>query len=56
MRALNRRVSMLENMNEFRCPKCNRLFFRFKLKGDLFLEVRCNRCKQNTTLILGGDK
>jgi phage FluMu protein Com len=37
-------------MNEFRCPICNRLFFRYKLKGNLTVEVKCTRCNNISSL------
>lgn len=45
---------MLENMNQFRCPSCNKLLFRYKLKGSLKVEVKCIRCRRISTLIVKG--
>lgn len=41
---------MFENMNDFRCPRCNKLLFRYKLKGSLEVQVKCTRC--NTIAVL----
>lgn len=41
---------MFENMDQFRCPMCNKLLFRYKLKGSLKVEVRCTRCNKIATL------
>lgn len=43
---------MLENMNEFRCPKCQKLLFKYKLKGELNLEIKCTRCRTFTSTAL----
>jgi len=43
---------MFEEMNQFRCPSCNKLLFRYKLKGSLRIEVKCTRCTQVATLII----
>lgn len=43
---------MLENMNEFRCPNCNKLFFKYRVKGSLTVEVKCTKCNQISTLIV----
>ncbi|WDU82309.1 Com family DNA-binding transcriptional regulator [Caloramator sp. Dgby_cultured_2] len=41
---------MLENMDDFRCPKCNKLLFKYKLKGELVAQVKCTRCKTLASL------
>ncbi|KRQ86018.1 Mu-like prophage protein Com [Caloramator mitchellensis] len=43
---------MLENMDDFRCPKCNKLLFKYRLKGSLAVEVKCTRCSVIATLII----
>jgi phage FluMu protein Com len=51
----NRRVSMKDNFNEmeeFRCPTCNKLFFKYRLKGSLIVQVKCTRCANVTNLIV----
>ena len=35
---------MYENMNEFRCPTCNKLLFKYRLKGAMTIEIKCTRC------------
>ena len=42
----------LKDMEEFRCPTCNKLFFRYKLKGSLTLEVKCTRCSNISNLVV----
>lgn len=39
-------------MEEFRCPTCNKLFFKYKLKGSLVVQVKCTRCANVTNLIV----
>lgn len=41
---------MFDNMNDFRCPRCNKLLFKYKLKGNLWVEIKCLRC--NTMAVL----
>ncbi|QAT40869.1 Com family DNA-binding transcriptional regulator [Clostridium sp. JN-9] len=43
---------MLENMNEFRCLECNKLLFKYKLKGSLKVQVKCTRCGCITNLTI----
>ncbi|MDP4143227.1 MAG: hypothetical protein Q8936_01915 [Bacillota bacterium] len=43
---------MFENYDEFRCPSCNKLFFKYKLKGSLRVEIKCTRCSKITNLII----
>lgn len=45
---------MFENMNDFRCPRCNKLLFRYRLKGSLEVQVKCTRC--NTIAVLKEEK
>jgi phage FluMu protein Com len=33
-----------ESLHQFRCPKCNRLLFKYKLEGHLSIEITCTRC------------
>ncbi|HBJ2602758.1 TPA: hypothetical protein ACXDAM_002282 [Clostridium botulinum] len=33
-----------QGLNQFRCPKCNKLLFQYKLHGHLSIEIKCNRC------------
>ncbi|WP_166636290.1 hypothetical protein [Fonticella tunisiensis] len=47
-------MDVFEGMNEFRCPKCNRLFLRYKLKGELVAQIKCTRCKTVATLQVTG--
>jgi len=39
-------------MEEFRCPKCNKLFFKYSLKGNVKVEIMCKGCKHIATLIV----
>ncbi|WP_168198318.1 hypothetical protein [Crassaminicella thermophila] len=39
---------MLENMNEFRCEKCKKLLFKYKLSGHMKIDVKCTRCRYLT--------
>jgi phage FluMu protein Com len=41
------------DMNEFRCPECNKLIFKYRLKGSLMLEVKCTRCNKIASLAIG---
>lgn len=41
-----------EEMQMFRCPKCNKLVFKYKLKGWLSVEIKCSRCNTNFSAIL----
>ena len=34
------------NFINFRCKKCGKLLFSFKLKGKLYLEYKCLKCKE----------
>jgi len=43
---------MFEEMNQFRCPSCNKLLFLYRLKGTLKIEVRCTRCNKLAILEL----
>lgn len=43
---------MFEEMNQFRCPSCNKLLFLYRLKGTLRIEVRCTRCNRLAILEL----
>jgi len=43
---------MFEVINKFRCPSCNKLFFKYKLKGSLKVEIKCTRCSEKSTLII----
>lgn len=43
---------MLDDMEEFRCPVCEKLLFKFKLKGSLKVQVKCTRCSSIATLIV----
>lgn len=47
-RGIKRRVYM----NEFRCPQCNKLLFKYKLKGSLKIEVKCTRCYGVANLVV----
>ncbi|NOW85580.1 Com family DNA-binding transcriptional regulator [Clostridium beijerinckii] len=33
-------------MKDLRCPKCNKLILKYKLKGDFDVEFKCPRCDQ----------
>jgi len=33
-------------MTEHRCPNCNRLLFKGKIRGDYNIETKCPRCKK----------
>ncbi|MDU7948744.1 MAG: hypothetical protein E7J31_09910 [Clostridium sp.] len=37
-------------LKEVRCPKCNKLIFRFELSGSIVFDVRCSRCKYHFNL------
>lgn len=41
-----------ESMEQFRCPTCNKLLFRYKLKGSLVIEVKCTRCSNISNLVV----
>ena len=43
---------MSDLMKEYRCPVCNKLLFKYKLKGNLKVEVKCTRCNRISTLII----
>jgi phage FluMu protein Com len=42
-----------KKMEEFRCPACNKLIFKYRLKGLLSLEIKCARCNKNFSRVLG---
>ncbi len=33
-------------MQEYRCPNCNRLFFKAKIHGNYGIQIKCPRCKK----------
>lgn len=33
-------------MQDYRCPSCNRLFFKAKIRGDFEIQIKCPRCKK----------
>lgn len=35
---------MVSKMIEFRCLNCNKLIFKYKLKGSIAIQVKCTRC------------
>jgi phage FluMu protein Com len=41
-----------KEMKQFRCPTCNKLLFKYRLKGSLSLEIKCTRCDNNISIIL----
>lgn len=41
-----------EEMDQFRCPTCNKLLFRYRLKGHLEAQVKCTRCNSISALIV----
>lgn len=44
-------------MEDFRCPTCSRLLFRYKIRGKVVIEIKCNRCKNISHLVVnGGDR
>ncbi|MCY6372420.1 hypothetical protein [Clostridium ganghwense] len=45
---------MAEDKNQFRCPQCNKLLFMYEVKGSLKIEIKCNRCRRVSTLIVKG--
>lgn len=47
-------MDVFDGMSEFRCPNCNKLFFRYRLKGELVAHVKCTRCKAIATLKVTG--
>lgn len=42
----------ISNFEDFRCPVCDKLMFRFVLKGNMRIEIKCGRCDQISTLIV----
>jgi phage FluMu protein Com len=44
---------MFDSFNEFRCPACNKLIFKYRLKGSLSVEVKCTRCNKVASLVIG---
>jgi len=45
-------MNALKDIEEFRCPSCNKLFFKYNLKGELKVEIKCTKCKKISTLIV----
>lgn len=33
-------------MQDFRCPNCNKLFFKAKIHGNYEIQIKCSRCKK----------
>lgn len=45
-------MKFISSFEEFRCPVCNKLLFKYRLKGSLSLEIKCTRCDNNISIIL----
>lgn len=41
-------------MNDFRCPTCSKLLFRYKADSKCTIQIKCNRCRTITNLVLDG--
>lgn len=47
-------MNKIKDLEQFRCPSCNKLILSFELKGSLKLIAKCSRCKKINTLIVLG--
>lgn len=45
-------IKYFENMEEFRCQTCSKLFFKYKLRKSLVVEVKCTRCNNISYLVV----
>lgn len=39
-------------MKNLRCPKCNKLILKYRLKGELEVEFKCSRCDELSVMKL----
>lgn len=45
-------IKDFNEMDQFRCPTCSKLLFKYRLKGNLEVQVKCTRCSTIATLIV----
>ncbi|WP_242852172.1 Com family DNA-binding transcriptional regulator [Clostridium carboxidivorans] len=45
-------IKDFSEMDQFRCPKCNKLLFKYKLRGSIQIQIKCTRCSTIATLIV----
>ncbi|HIG0360445.1 hypothetical protein [Clostridium botulinum] len=45
-----------QGLIQFRCPKCNKLLFKYKLHGHLSIEIKCNRCSSYSVYTMDNTK
>jgi phage FluMu protein Com len=39
-------------MEQFRCPTCSKLLFKYRLRGNIEIQIKCTRCSSIATLII----
>jgi phage FluMu protein Com len=38
--------------DEYRCPNCNKLLLKLSIKGEVKIEIKCQRCGNLVNLII----
>jgi phage FluMu protein Com len=45
-------INNFEDMEQFRCPTCSKLLFKYKLRGNLEVQIKCIRCRTIAALVI----